>query len=88
MSDNIIQEVGFYQLFKIIFSPTSAVILSKIQCRLPFIFYNKEALCFFSQYVDLQSCYSELLTLNNQYIKYIIEIQRRLEDEEVCTRSM
>lgn len=46
------------------------------------------ALDFFSQYVNLRTRYSELMTLNNQYIKFIIETQRRLDDEEVCTRSM
>lgn len=53
------------------------------------MFYNKVncfALDFLSQYVDLRTRYSELMTLNNQYIKFIIETQRRLEDEEVCTR--
>lgn len=43
---------------------------------------------FFSQYVNLRTRYSELMTLNNQYIKFIIETQLRLDDEEVCTHLM
>lgn len=46
---------------------------------------NCFALDFLSQYVNLRTRYSELMTLNNQYIKFIIETQRRQEDEEVCT---
>ncbi len=38
------------------------------------------------QYVTLRTRYSELTTLSSQYIKFIIETQRRLEDEEVCVR--
>lgn len=35
------------------------------------------------QYVTLRTRYSELMTLTSQYIKFITETQRRLEDEEV-----
>uniref|UniRef100_A0A673LU28 Plectin-like n=1 Tax=Sinocyclocheilus rhinocerous TaxID=307959 RepID=A0A673LU28_9TELE len=35
------------------------------------------------EYVTLRTRYSELMTLSSQYIKFIIETQRRLEDEEV-----
>ncbi|XP_059365340.1 plectin-like isoform X2 [Carassius carassius] len=34
------------------------------------------------EYVTLRTRYSELMTLSSQYIKFIIETQRRLEDEE------
>lgn len=39
--------------------------------------------CF--QYVTLRTRYSELMTLTSQYIRFITETQRRLEDEEVTT---
>ena len=40
--------------------------------------------CFFPyQYVTLRTRYSELMTLTSQYIKFITDTQRRLEDEEV-----
>lgn len=39
------------------------------------------------QYVTLRTRYSELLTLSSQYIKFIIETQRRLEDEEVSVKT-
>lgn len=35
------------------------------------------------QYVDLRTQYSELTTLTTQYIKFITETLRRLEEEEV-----
>jgi len=35
------------------------------------------------QYVTLRTRYSELMTLTSQYIKFITESQRRLEDDEV-----
>lgn len=35
------------------------------------------------QYVDLRTQFSELTTLTTQYIKFITETLRRLEDEEV-----
>lgn len=37
----------------------------------------------FSQYVDLRTRYSELTTLTSQYIKFISETLRRMEEEEV-----
>lgn len=36
------------------------------------------------QYVDLRTRYSELTTLTSQYIKFISETLRRMEEEEVC----
>lgn len=38
------------------------------------------------QYVDLRTRYSELSTLSSQYIKFITETLRRLEEEEVRWR--
>lgn len=35
------------------------------------------------QYVTLRTRYSELMTLTSQYIKFITDTQRRLEEEEV-----
>lgn len=35
------------------------------------------------QYVDLRARYSELTTLTSQYIKFISETLRRMEEEEV-----
>lgn len=35
------------------------------------------------QYVTLRTRYSELMTLTSQYIKFITDSQRRLEDDEV-----
>lgn len=37
------------------------------------------------QYVNLRTRYIELMTLTSQYIKFILETQRRLEEEEVNT---
>ena len=37
------------------------------------------------QYVTLRTRYSELMTLNSQYILFISDTQRRLEAEEVRT---
>lgn len=37
------------------------------------------------QYVDLRTRYSELTTLTSQYIKFIRETLRRMEEEEVCS---
>uniref|UniRef100_A0A8C7XFW3 Plectin b n=2 Tax=Oryzias sinensis TaxID=183150 RepID=A0A8C7XFW3_9TELE len=42
------------------------------------------------EYVTLRTRYSELMTLTSQYIKFITETQRRLEEEEVrdiCLRA-
>ncbi|XP_037532385.1 plectin isoform X7 [Nematolebias whitei] len=36
------------------------------------------------EYVTLRTKYSELMTLTNQYIKFIMDTQRRLEDEEMA----
>ncbi|MED6276493.1 hypothetical protein CHARACLAT_003573 [Characodon lateralis] len=38
------------------------------------------------EYVTLRTRYSELMTLTRQYIKFITDAQRRLEDDEVSTR--
>lgn len=43
-------------------------------------------LCRLPQYVDLRTRYSELTTLTSQYIKFITETLRRLEEEEVGQR--
>uniref|UniRef100_UPI0037E70EDF plectin a isoform X3 n=1 Tax=Semicossyphus pulcher TaxID=241346 RepID=UPI0037E70EDF len=40
------------------------------------------------EYVTLRTRYSELMTLNSQYIKFIIETQRRLEDEEKASEKL
>ncbi|XP_073714527.1 plectin a [Misgurnus anguillicaudatus] len=40
------------------------------------------------EYVTLRTRYSELLTLSSQYIKFIIETQRRLEDEEKAAERL
>uniref|UniRef100_A0A667ZH58 Plectin n=1 Tax=Myripristis murdjan TaxID=586833 RepID=A0A667ZH58_9TELE len=40
------------------------------------------------EYVTLRTRYSELMTLTSQYIKFIIETQRRLEDEEKATEKL
>ncbi|XP_034154497.2 plectin a isoform X4 [Pangasianodon hypophthalmus] len=40
------------------------------------------------EYVTLRTRYSELLTLASQYIKFIIDTQRRLEDEEKATEKL
>ncbi|KAK3532089.1 hypothetical protein QTP86_007071 [Hemibagrus guttatus] len=40
------------------------------------------------EYVTLRTRYSELLTLASQYIKFIIDTQRRLEDEEKVTEKL
>ncbi|KAL0173271.1 hypothetical protein M9458_033582, partial [Cirrhinus mrigala] len=34
-------------------------------------------------YVTLRTRYSELMTLTSQYIKFITDTQRRIEEEEV-----
>lgn len=39
------------------------------------------------QYVTLRTQYSELTTLTSQYIKFITDSQRRLEDDEVRDNS-
>ncbi|MED6260658.1 hypothetical protein ATANTOWER_025532 [Ataeniobius toweri] len=36
------------------------------------------------EYVTLKTKYSELMTLTNQYIKFMIDMQQRLEDEEMA----
>ncbi|XP_076865914.1 plectin a isoform X6 [Brachyhypopomus gauderio] len=40
------------------------------------------------EYVTLRTRYSELMTLTSQYIKFIIDAQRRLEDEEKASEKM
>ncbi|XP_060753468.1 plectin a isoform X3 [Tachysurus vachellii] len=40
------------------------------------------------EYVTLRTRYSELLTLASQYIKFIIDTQRRLENEEKATEKL
>ncbi|XP_046690941.1 plectin a isoform X1 [Silurus meridionalis] len=40
------------------------------------------------EYVALRTRYSELLTLASQYIKFIIDTQRRLENEEKATEKL
>ncbi|KAI4899265.1 hypothetical protein NFI96_019042 [Prochilodus magdalenae] len=40
------------------------------------------------EYVTLRTRYSELMTLTSQYIKFILETQRRLEDEEKATEKL
>ncbi|XP_016407184.1 plectin-like isoform X3 [Sinocyclocheilus rhinocerous] len=40
------------------------------------------------EYVTLRTRYSELMTLSTQYIKFIIETQRRLQDEEKAAERL
>ncbi|KAM4568863.1 plectin isoform 2-T2 [Fundulus diaphanus] len=40
------------------------------------------------EYVTLKTKYSELMTLTNQYIKFIIDMQKRLEDEEKAAKKL
>nr|XP_021323782.1 plectin isoform X8 [Danio rerio] len=40
------------------------------------------------EYVTLRTRYSELMTLSSQYIKFIIETQRRLQDEEKAAEKL
>ncbi|KAI4810605.1 hypothetical protein KUCAC02_013543 [Chaenocephalus aceratus] len=40
------------------------------------------------EYVTLRTRYSELMTLTSQYIKFITETQRRLEDEEKAAKIL
>ncbi|XP_037836259.1 plectin [Kryptolebias marmoratus] len=40
------------------------------------------------EYVTLRTKYSELMTLTNQYIKFITDTQRRLEDEEKAAQKL
>ncbi|XP_069372536.1 plectin a isoform X29 [Paralichthys olivaceus] len=40
------------------------------------------------EYVTLRTRYSELTTLTNQYIKFIIDTQRRLEDDEKASEKL
>ncbi|XP_076006385.1 plectin-like isoform X4 [Genypterus blacodes] len=40
------------------------------------------------EYVTLRTRYSELMTLTSQYIKFITDTQRRLEDEEMADAQM
>ncbi|KAM9512208.1 plectin-like isoform 3-T3 [Salvelinus alpinus] len=40
------------------------------------------------EYVTLRTRYSELMTLTSQYIKFITDTQRRLEDEEKAAEKM
>uniref|UniRef100_A0A8C2KHP4 Plectin a n=1 Tax=Cyprinus carpio TaxID=7962 RepID=A0A8C2KHP4_CYPCA len=40
------------------------------------------------EYVTLRTRYSELMTLSSQYIKFIIETQRRLEDDEKAAERL
>ncbi|XP_028277647.1 plectin a isoform X4 [Parambassis ranga] len=40
------------------------------------------------EYVTLRTRYSELMTLTSQYIKFIIDTQRRLEDDEKASEKL
>ncbi|KAL7883790.1 hypothetical protein SRHO_G00014480 [Serrasalmus rhombeus] len=40
------------------------------------------------EYVTLRTRYSELMTLTSQYIKFILDTQRRLQDEEKATEKL
>ncbi|KAM6910391.1 plectin isoform 2-T2 [Xenentodon cancila] len=40
------------------------------------------------EYVNLRTRYSELMTLTSQYIKFITDTQRRLEDEEKAAQKL
>uniref|UniRef100_A0A8D3BXR0 Plectin n=1 Tax=Scophthalmus maximus TaxID=52904 RepID=A0A8D3BXR0_SCOMX len=40
------------------------------------------------EYVTLRTRYSELMTLNSQYIKFILDTQRRLEDDEKASEKL
>ncbi|XP_039978369.1 plectin a isoform X3 [Xiphias gladius] len=40
------------------------------------------------EYVTLRTRYSELMTLTSQYIKFIMETQRRLEDDEKASEKL
>ncbi|CDQ76857.1 unnamed protein product [Oncorhynchus mykiss] len=40
------------------------------------------------EYVTLRTRYSELMTLTSQHIKFIMETQRQLEDEETATEKL
>ncbi|XP_067346971.1 plectin a isoform X6 [Channa argus] len=40
------------------------------------------------EYVTLRTRYSELMTLTSQYIKFIMDIQRRLEDDEKASEKL
>ncbi|XP_047216434.1 plectin-like isoform X1 [Girardinichthys multiradiatus] len=40
------------------------------------------------EYVTLKTKYSELITLTNQYIKFMIDMQQRLEDEEKAAQKL
>ncbi|KAK5617996.1 hypothetical protein CRENBAI_023629 [Crenichthys baileyi] len=40
------------------------------------------------EYVTLKTKYSELMTLTNQYIKFMIDMQQRLEDEEKAAQKL
>ncbi|XP_058475646.1 plectin a isoform X4 [Solea solea] len=40
------------------------------------------------EYVTLRTRYSELMTLTNQYIKFIMDMQRRLEDDEKASEKL
>uniref|UniRef100_A0A671R633 Plectin-like n=1 Tax=Sinocyclocheilus anshuiensis TaxID=1608454 RepID=A0A671R633_9TELE len=40
------------------------------------------------EYVTLRTRYSELMTLTSQYIKFITDTQRRIEDEEKATEKL
>ncbi|XP_039675161.1 plectin a isoform X2 [Perca fluviatilis] len=40
------------------------------------------------EYVTLRTRYSELMTLTSQYIKFIIEMQRRLEDDKKASEKL
>ncbi|XP_068615270.1 plectin-like [Brachionichthys hirsutus] len=40
------------------------------------------------EYVNLRTCYIELMTLTSQYIKFITETQRRLQDDEKMSEKL
>ena len=83
MSDNIIQEVGLTHRTA---ADGRLTLLTKstVKNHIMFLKLNDDSVDFF-QYVTLRTRYSELTTLNSQYIKFIMETQRRLENDEVIT---
>ncbi len=92
-SDNIIQEVCFSEAilirvskkdskyFKNNFTVSGFPCKRRVEAKKHYIFQC--VVCFsLYQYVTLRTRYSELMTLTSQYIKFITDSQRRLEDEE------
>ncbi|KAJ3597987.1 hypothetical protein NHX12_001502 [Muraenolepis orangiensis] len=49
--------------------------------------YELQLVAYKAQYVTLRTRYSELTTLNSQYIKFIIDTQRRLENDEKAAQK-